>query len=90
MPVASGFGAQQRNRVAGRAFPLCEELCGAGSRMMNRACLTGQARPAAVSCMTPLFDVSSDRYVWLTQSLFIARGRLAGPKRIDYELSRVV
>ena len=41
-------------------------------------------------CMTPLFDVSSDRYAWLTQSLFIARGRLAGPKRIEYELYRVL
>ncbi len=40
--------------------------------------------------MTPLFEVSSDRYAWLTQSLFIARGRLAGPRRIDYELYRAV
>ena len=41
-------------------------------------------------CMTPQFDVSSDTYSWLTQSLFIARGRLAGRKRVDYELYRVV
>jgi hypothetical protein len=41
-------------------------------------------------CLTPQFDVSSDTYSWLTQSLFIARGRLAGPRRIDYELYRVV
>ena len=41
-------------------------------------------------CMTPQFDVSNDRYAWLTQSLFIARGRLAGPNRIEYELYRVV
>ena len=37
-------------------------------------------------CMTPQFDVSNDSYAWLTQSLFIARGRLAGPSRIEYEL----
>lgn len=41
-------------------------------------------------CMAPQFDVGSDSYAWLTQSLFIARGRLAGPKRIEYELYRVV
>jgi Protein of unknown function (DUF3237) len=41
-------------------------------------------------CMTPQFDVSNDSYAWLTQSLFIARGRLAGPNRIEYELYRVV
>ena len=40
-------------------------------------------------CMTPQFEVSSDSYAWLTQSLFIARGRLAGPQRIEYELYRV-
>jgi hypothetical protein len=41
-------------------------------------------------CMAPQFDVSSDSHAWLTQSLFIARGRLAGPKRIEYQLCRVV
>ena len=41
-------------------------------------------------CMTPQFEVSNDSYDWLTQSLFIGRGRLAGPKRIEYELYRVV
>jgi hypothetical protein len=41
-------------------------------------------------CMTPQFDVSSNAYTWLTQSLFIARGRLAGPRRIEYELYRIV
>jgi hypothetical protein len=41
-------------------------------------------------CMVPQFDVSSDAYTWLTQSLFIARGRLAGPRRIEYELYRIV
>ena len=41
-------------------------------------------------CMTPQFDVGKDSYSWLTQSLFVGRGRLAGPKRIEYELYRVV
>jgi hypothetical protein len=40
--------------------------------------------------MTPQFDVGSDRYAWLTQSLFLGRGRLAGPKRIEYEIYRVL
>jgi Protein of unknown function (DUF3237) len=39
--------------------------------------------------MTPQFDVSHDTYDWLTHSLFIGRGRLAGPKRVEYELYRV-
>lgn len=41
-------------------------------------------------CMTPQFDVSSDRYTWLTANLFVARGRLAGPKRIEYQVCRLV
>jgi hypothetical protein len=41
-------------------------------------------------CMTPLFDVGSDRYDWLTQNLFVARGRLAGPRQIEYEVYRIV
>jgi len=40
-------------------------------------------------CMAPQFEVGSDGYAWLTQSLFIARGRLAGPRRIEYEVYRV-
>ena len=40
-------------------------------------------------CMAPQFEVGSDGYAWLTQSLFIARGRLAGPGRIEYEVYRV-
>ena len=40
-------------------------------------------------CMAPQFEVGDDAYAWLTQSLFIARGRLAGPKRIEYEVYRV-
>ena len=40
-------------------------------------------------CMTPQFDVSDSAYEWLTQSLFVGRGRLAGPQRIEYEIYRV-
>ncbi len=39
--------------------------------------------------MTPQFDVAAASYGWLTESLFIGRGRLAGPKRIEYQLYRV-
>jgi hypothetical protein len=39
--------------------------------------------------MTPQFEVSSGSYAWLTQSLFVGRGRLAGLRRIEYELYRV-
>jgi hypothetical protein len=41
-------------------------------------------------CMAPQFEVDRSDYDWLTQSLFIARGRLAGPKRVEYEIYRVV
>lgn len=37
----------------------------------------------------PQFEVSDDRYAWLTQSLFLGRGRLAGAKQIEYELHRL-
>ena len=63
-----------------------------GDESFSQALASGRGTTFAdqYMCMTPLFDVSSDTYSWLTQSLFIARGRLAGPKRIDYELYRVV
>jgi len=41
-------------------------------------------------CMAPQFEVGDDRYRWLTESLFIAHGRLAGPRRIEYRVYRVV
>jgi hypothetical protein len=41
-------------------------------------------------CMTRRFDVGSDGYGRLTEKLFVARGRLAGPKRIEYEVYRIV
>lgn len=39
--------------------------------------------------MALLFETTSDRYRWLTQSLFIARGRLTGTKQIEYDVYRV-
>jgi hypothetical protein len=35
------------------------------------------------------FDTGSERYAWLNQHLFIARGRLVGPGEIEYEIYRV-
>ena len=40
--------------------------------------------------MVPEFEVGSDRYDWLTRSLFLAQGRLAGPKQIEYAVHRVI
>lgn len=40
--------------------------------------------------MTRQFDVGNDRYRWLTHSLFIGRGRLAGPKRLEYVIYRAL
>jgi len=40
--------------------------------------------------MTPQFEVGDGGYGWLTQSLFLGRGRLAGPNQIEYQLYRVV
>jgi hypothetical protein len=39
--------------------------------------------------MVPQFEVASDRYDWLTRSVFLAQGRLAGPKQIEYALHRL-
>ncbi len=39
--------------------------------------------------MSLTFETSSPRYEWLTQSLFLARGRLLGAKSIEYEVLRV-
>jgi hypothetical protein len=36
------------------------------------------------------FDTGSERYAWLNQHLFVARGRLAGPGEIEYEIYRVL
>jgi Protein of unknown function (DUF3237) len=37
----------------------------------------------------PEFDVGAGAYSWLTESLFIGEGRLAGPKEIEYAIYRV-
>ena len=39
--------------------------------------------------MTLAFETASPQYQWLMQSLFIARGRLLGSKRIQYDVYRV-
>ena len=39
--------------------------------------------------MVPQFEIASDRYAWLTRSVFLAQGRLAGPKQIEYAVHRV-
>jgi hypothetical protein len=35
------------------------------------------------------FDTGAERYAWLNEHLFVARGRLAGPEEIEYEIFRV-
>lgn len=39
--------------------------------------------------IAPQFEVGAGRYAWLGESLFLGRGRLTGPKAIEYELYRV-
>lgn len=39
--------------------------------------------------MVPQFEVSDRKYSWLTDNLFIGRGRLAGPKQIEYAVHRI-
>jgi hypothetical protein len=39
--------------------------------------------------VVPEFDVGEDSYAWLNQSLFIAEGRVSGPKEIEYAIYRV-
>jgi hypothetical protein len=36
------------------------------------------------------FDTGATRYAWLNESLFVARGRIAGPAEIEYEIFRVL
>lgn len=62
-----------------------------GDEEFTRALASGRETTYAdqYMCMMPQFDVSNDTYDWLTQSLFIGRGRLAGPKQVEYELYRV-
>ncbi len=35
------------------------------------------------------FDTGASRYTWLTRSLFVGEGRLAGPRTIEYAIHRL-
>jgi hypothetical protein len=63
-----------------------------GDEEFSRALASGRETTFAdrYMCMTPQLDVSNDTCTWLTQNLFIGRGRLAGPRQIEYELYRVI
>lgn len=39
--------------------------------------------------MVPEFETGAPNYSWPTSSLFLAEGRLAGPRRIEYVVYRV-
>jgi hypothetical protein len=38
----------------------------------------------------PQFEAGAGSYAWLTESLFVGRGRLSGPNEIAYEIYRVL
>jgi hypothetical protein len=40
--------------------------------------------------MAMRFDTGVEKYAWLNESLFLAEGRLAGPKQIEYRIYRVL
>lgn len=39
--------------------------------------------------MVPEFIVGGKKYAWLNESIFVAEGRLAGPKEIEYLIYRI-
>jgi Protein of unknown function (DUF3237) len=39
--------------------------------------------------MAARFDTGASRYTWLTRSLFVGEGRLAGPRTIEYAIHRL-
>jgi hypothetical protein len=39
--------------------------------------------------MALMFETNSSRYAWLTQNLFVARGRLLAAKSLEYDVYRV-
>lgn len=39
--------------------------------------------------MSMRFETGAERYRWLNESLFVAEGRLSGPKEIEYRIYRV-
>jgi Protein of unknown function (DUF3237) len=57
----------------------------------SQALASGRETSFAGQCMrmTPQFHLSNHAYDWLTHNLFSGRGRLSGPKQIEYELYRV-
>jgi Protein of unknown function (DUF3237) len=58
----------------------------------NQAADTGEATgwDDQYMRMVMTFDTGAERYAWLNQHLFIARGRLAGRNEIEYEIYRVL
>jgi Protein of unknown function (DUF3237) len=40
--------------------------------------------------MAMRFDTGAEKYRWLNESLFVAEGRLAAPKQIEYRIHRVL
>jgi Protein of unknown function (DUF3237) len=63
-----------------------------GDERFTQALQDGQETAFAdqYMCMTPQFEVGDGSYRWLTESLFVARGRIAGLRRIEYQLYRVL
>ena len=39
--------------------------------------------------MAMFFDTGAARYAWLNHSLFVAEGRLSGPKEVEYRIYRL-
>jgi hypothetical protein len=39
--------------------------------------------------MVAQFDTGDSRYTWLTQSLFVGAGSIAGPHEIEYDVFRI-
>jgi hypothetical protein len=62
-----------------------------GDERLFQALESGQETTFAdqYMCMSPQFEVSDTAYMWLTQSLFIAHGRVCGAKQIEYEIYSV-
>jgi hypothetical protein len=62
------------------------------SSVFNKAAESGQATrwEDQYMRMTMSFDTGAERYAWLNEHLFLARGRLAGPGEIEYEIHRVL
>jgi len=56
------------------------------------ALASGEATTFADQYMriAPQFESPAGRYSWLGESLFLGRGRLTGPRAIEYELYRVL